>query len=212
VQVSVIVAIRATKTTESGACLPAALTANVRGQMLHLSGCEEVCGGERECSEWHGTDWAVAGCRRVTRAWHAVGHGVDGEFVGLGTEDRLRSLREDWHQQGVDVPASVIDDLLDVLRGGLHYEQIIGHVASQQDHNARDAALQEVRGYATLRRWLVGGWSVAGRWLVELVYRLVWRRHMRVGPWLHLGLRYYEGWRGLPRASGRCGYSRSIMT
>jgi hypothetical protein len=114
--------------------------------------------------------------------------GLTEELLELVTDDRLWSLREEWHQQGVVVPASVIDDLVSVLKGaGLHYEQIIGYLESQQYRRARESALeQEAQAYALLRRWLV-----------EVVYWLFWRRHTRNAFWLGPALRYYEGLSGL---------------
>jgi hypothetical protein len=103
------------------------------------------------------------------------------------TPDKLRELNVGWRAQGN--PDEVIDTLVaSLLDGSMHYENILGNLEVQfnRPSNARPADLRQ--SYHGLYSWLV-----------ELVYHLLWYRHVRNEALITRTLRYLEGIAGLAR-------------
>jgi hypothetical protein len=105
------------------------------------------------------------------------------------TPDKLRELNVGWRAQGSGNPDEVIDTLVaSLLDGSMHYENILGNLEVQfnRPSNARPAGLRQ--SYHGLYSWLV-----------ELVYHLLWYRHVQNEAFITRTLRYLEGIAGLAR-------------
>jgi hypothetical protein len=107
------------------------------------------------------------------------------------TPDKLRELDVGWRAQGNGNPDEAIDSLVaSLLNGSMHYENILGHLEVQfkRPSNVRQA---------NLRQSYHGLYS----WLVELVYYLLYYRHVQNEAVITWTLRYLEGIAGLARAN-----------
>jgi hypothetical protein len=102
------------------------------------------------------------------------------------TAEKLRELNADWRTQGRGHSDAVIDDLISVLeRPPLHYEAVLGHMETQF-RRQRDAS-QEYHGLYS--------------WLVELVYHILYLRHVNNSAFLSRHLSRYDGVRALADAN-----------
>jgi hypothetical protein len=103
------------------------------------------------------------------------------------TPDKLRELNQGWRTQGSGNPDEVIDALVaSLLDGSMHYENILGNLEVQIN---RPSAART----GHLRQAYHGLYS----WLVELVYHLLWFRHVQNESFIARSLRYLEGIAGL---------------
>ena len=103
------------------------------------------------------------------------------------TPDKLRELNRGWRAQGSGNPDEVIDALVaSLLDGSMHYENILGNL---EVHFNRPFTATK----AHLRQAYHGLYS----WLVELIYHLLWHRHVHNGAFITRSLRYLEGIAGL---------------
>jgi hypothetical protein len=103
------------------------------------------------------------------------------------TPDKLRELNQGWRAQGSGNPDEVIDALVaSLLDGSMHYENILGNLEVQinRPSTARTGHLRQA--YHGLYSWLV-----------ELVYHLLWFRHVQNESFIARSLRYLEGIAGL---------------
>jgi hypothetical protein len=100
------------------------------------------------------------------------------------TPDMLRGFNHGWRPQGGGYPDEVIEDLAAILQTpGMHYESMLGHLQVQFRRSSRFR--QDYHGlYA---------------WLVEVVYLLLYHRHIKNESYISMGLRYFEGIIGLAR-------------
>lgn len=94
------------------------------------------------------------------------------------TPSKLRELNLIWRLQGGGHPDAVIDDLAAVLDlPDLHYESILGHLETQ--YRRASPMQQEYHGlYA---------------WLVEMVYHILYVRHVKNMGYIERNLHYLEG-------------------
>lgn len=100
------------------------------------------------------------------------------EIRGWLTTDKFKQLNEGWRAQGGGYSEVVVEDFLVVLNmGNLHYESILGYLEAQSKRS-RDY-LQEYSGLYS--------------WMVELVYRLLYFRHVNNEELIDKQLQQYEG-------------------
>jgi hypothetical protein len=102
------------------------------------------------------------------------------------TPDKLRSLNVGWRAQGNGNPDAVIEDLISVLvRPDMHYEAVLGYMEAQF-RRSREFQ-QEYHGLYS--------------WLVELVYHLLYIRHVNNDAFFKRCLSAYDGLRALADAN-----------
>jgi len=112
--------------------------------------------------------------------------GFTNELKTWLTPDKLRDLNTSWREQGGGYPDTVIDDLSRILEqyNEMHYESILGYLETQflrsQQHQ------EQAQAYHGLYSWLV-----------EMVYYLLYFRHVKNESFIASGLRYVEGIAGL---------------
>jgi hypothetical protein len=97
------------------------------------------------------------------------------------TPDKLRELNTGWRAQGGGHPEAVIDDIANVIvLPHLHYEAVLGYLETQY----RRAATTPAHGqhYHGLYAWLV-----------ELVYHLLYFRHVDHLKYIENNIRFLEG-------------------
>jgi hypothetical protein len=108
------------------------------------------------------------------------------EIKAFLTPDRLRELNKGWLAQGTGNPDAVIDSLTaSLVNPTMHYENVLGNLEVQ------------FKRPSNLRQQYHGLYS----WLVELVYQLLYHRHVRNEVFIVRALRYLEGIAGLARAN-----------
>ena len=94
------------------------------------------------------------------------------------TPEKLRSLNESWRSQGGGYPDEVVDDFAAVLsRSDLHYESMLGYLETQFRRQSR--AQQEYHGLYS--------------WLVEMVYFILYYRHVNNVDYIRRNLDYFSG-------------------
>jgi hypothetical protein len=94
------------------------------------------------------------------------------------TPDKLRELNHGWRGHRTGYAEAVIDDCANVLAdGGMHYEAKLGYLQTQQ-RRSRELA-QDYHGLYS--------------WLVELVYMLLYQRHVLNVKYITRALRFYRG-------------------
>jgi hypothetical protein len=104
------------------------------------------------------------------------------EIKGWLTADKLRNLNECWKVRGTGFPDGVIEDVIGVLqRPEVHYEALLGYVETQSKRS--HSLLQEYHGIYS--------------WLVELVYHILYYRHIYNVGFLNTNLKWYEGFKAL---------------
>jgi hypothetical protein len=102
------------------------------------------------------------------------------------TPAKLRLLNEGWKVQGTGFPIAVIADFEPILVDlGMHYEAKLGYLQTQ---------FNRVRELAQSYHGLYS-------WLVELVYMLLYFRHIQNVPYIEKGICYYSGLAGLADAN-----------
>jgi hypothetical protein len=105
------------------------------------------------------------------------------------TPDKLRELNRGWRAQGSGNPDEVIDALAaSLLDSAMHYENILGNLEVHFNRPSTATMGHLRQGYNTLYSWLV-----------ELIYHLLWHRHVRNEAFITRSLRYIEGIAGLAR-------------
>jgi hypothetical protein len=94
------------------------------------------------------------------------------------TPDKLRQLNHGWRQQGGGHPDNVIEDFASLLqRADLHYESILGYVETQFRRHQQNQ--QDYHGLYS--------------WLVQMVYAILYARHVKNSAFLTRHLRLYRG-------------------
>jgi hypothetical protein len=108
------------------------------------------------------------------------------ELLAWLTPDKLRNFNRGWRAQGGGHPDEVIEDFASIIKApGMHYESMLGYLQTQYRRSAQFR--QDYHGlYA---------------WLVEMVYCILYYRHIRNESYITIGLRYFEGIAGLARES-----------
>jgi hypothetical protein len=103
---------------------------------------------------------------------------VTEEIKSWLTPEHLRELNEGWHIQGTGFPDAVIDDLISVLvRPDMHYEAVLGYMEAQ--FRRQRAQAQNYHGLYS--------------WLVEVVYNVLYLRHIGNFTFLERYLPRYDG-------------------
>jgi hypothetical protein len=103
---------------------------------------------------------------------------LTGELKAWLTPDKLRELNKSWRSQGGGYSDAVIDDLAIWLTlPQVHYESILGHMETQ--FRRASSPRQEYHGLYS--------------WLVELVYFILYFRHVLNVPYIEHNLRFIEG-------------------
>ncbi|WP_147468282.1 hypothetical protein [Corallococcus interemptor] len=94
------------------------------------------------------------------------------------TPDKLREINAHWRSNGAGYSDVVIEDLCRVLvLPNQHYESILGHLETQFRRNS-----PERDDYHGVYSWLVG-----------VVYRMLYNRHVGNAKYVELHLGYLEG-------------------
>ena len=90
------------------------------------------------------------------------------------TPEKLRSFNESWRSQGGGYSDAVIDDFVGILsRSDLHYENVLGYLETQFMRRSEYHHL-----YA---------------WLVQMVYFILYYRHINNADYLRRNLKYFSG-------------------
>jgi hypothetical protein len=111
---------------------------------------------------------------------------LTGEIRAWLTEAKLRSLNVGWRSQGGGYPDEVIDALATSLNNPLmHYESILGMLETGYRRFGKHQ--QEFHGMYS--------------WLVDLVWFLLYTRHVKQAINVLAGLRYLDGIVGLAEAN-----------
>ena len=104
--------------------------------------------------------------------------GLTKEILGWLTPEKLRSLNLTWRSQSGGYSDRIIDDFISVLqRSDQHYESLLGYLETQFMRSTPQS--QEYYGMYS--------------WLVDLVYRLLYLRHINNSDFIHRNLAYYDG-------------------
>lgn len=119
--------------------------------------------------------------------------GLTKEIKDWLTPDQLRKLNRGWRTQGEGGNSdSVIDDLIRALtQPEMHYESIIGYLESR---------FRQVQGKAPRTPQIlkeIQDYSGLAQWLLEMVYWILYFRHLLNEQLIEEGLRYFEGIAGL---------------
>ena len=94
------------------------------------------------------------------------------------TPEKLRSFNESWRSQGGGYPDAVIDDFVGVLsRSDLHYENMLGYLETQCMRSSPSS-----EEYHHLYSWLV-----------QMVYFILYYRHIKNVDYIRRNLKYYDG-------------------
>jgi hypothetical protein len=102
------------------------------------------------------------------------------------TAEKLRELNTLWRKQGGGHSDAVIDNFTAALcNPSMNYENLLGHLEVQFSRAGRDS-----QQYHALYGWLV-----------ELVYILLYQRHVLNVDFISSGLRFFEGIIGLAKAN-----------
>ncbi|MCK9462854.1 MAG: hypothetical protein M0R80_24795 [Proteobacteria bacterium] len=94
------------------------------------------------------------------------------------TPDKLRSLNQSWRWQGGRHSDEVIEDFAAVLsRPDLHYESLLGYLETQ--FNRQHRLRQEYHALYS--------------WLVQMIYFILYFRHINNGEYIKRSLGYFNG-------------------
>ena len=94
------------------------------------------------------------------------------------TPEKLRSFNDSWRKQGGGHPDAVIDDFIGILvRPDLDYESILGHLETQ--FMRQSSVSKEYHGLYS--------------WLVQMVYFILYLRHVNGRDMIRRNLKYYDG-------------------
>ena len=125
-------------------------------------------------------------CRGFLRVCMPLAWDLSAEIRAWLTPDKLRQLNTGWRAQGTGHPDTVIDSLVaSLLNPSMHYETVLGN-SEVQLKRASDLQQAYQHLYA---------------WLVELVYLLLYYRHVMNETFIVRSLRYLEGIVGLARTT-----------
>lgn len=95
------------------------------------------------------------------------------------TPEKLRALNESWRAQGGGYPDEVINDFAALLgRPDMHYESVLGYLETQFRRPTADTS-QDYHGLYS--------------WLVEMVYNILYLRHVNSGVAIQRSLTFFEG-------------------
>ena len=98
------------------------------------------------------------------------------------TPEKLRELNQGWRKQGGGKPDEVIESFIGVLvRPDLHYEALLGYLETQ--YQRHQTYQQEFHGLYS--------------WLVEMIYHLLYFRHVKNSTFFDGNLPLYAGIRTL---------------
>ena len=94
------------------------------------------------------------------------------------TPAKFRSLNKSWRSRGGGYPSRIIDDFTPILaRSDQHYESLLGYLEVQFRRHTPSS--QEFYGLYM--------------WLLDLVYHLLYLRHINNVEYIHGNLSYYDG-------------------
>ena len=94
------------------------------------------------------------------------------------TPDKFRSFNESWRSQGGGYPESVIEDFVKIVsRSDLYYEDTLGYLETQ--FTRRSPVGEEFHHLYS--------------WLVQMVYFILYCRHVNHADYIRRNLRYYDG-------------------
>ena len=94
------------------------------------------------------------------------------------TPDKFRSFNESWRSQGGGYPESVIEDFVKIFsRSDLYYEDTLGYLETQ--FTRRSPVGEEFHHLYS--------------WLVQMVYFILYCRHVNHADYIRRNLRYYDG-------------------
>ena len=100
------------------------------------------------------------------------------EIYNWLTPDKFRSLNLSWRSQGGGYQDRILDDLISVLqRSDQHYESLLGYLEVQFNRSSPDS--QEYHGLYS--------------WLVDLVYHILYWRHINNIDFIKRNSAYYDG-------------------
>jgi hypothetical protein len=103
---------------------------------------------------------------------------ITAKLQTLLTPERLRDFNNSWRTQGGGYSDAVIDDLIRLLSlPNQHYESILGYLETQ--FRRHSSTQQEYHGLYS--------------WLIELVYHILYSRHVSNTTYLQSNLHYFEG-------------------
>ena len=104
--------------------------------------------------------------------------GLTEEICNWLTPEKLRSLNVSWRSQGGGYQDRILDDFISVLeRADQHYESLLGYLEVQFTRSSPDS--QEYHGLYS--------------WLVDLVYHLLYWRHINNVDFIKRNSEYYDG-------------------
>ena len=104
--------------------------------------------------------------------------GLTEEICNWLTPEKLRSLNVSWRSQGGGYQDRILDDFISVLqRSDQHYETLLGYLEVQFNRSSPDS--QEYHGLYS--------------WLVDLVYHLLYWRHINNVDFIKRNSAYYDG-------------------
>lgn len=104
--------------------------------------------------------------------------GLTKEICNWLTPDKLRSLNVSWRSQGGGYPDRILDDFISVLqRSDQHYESLLGYLEVQFNRSSPHS--QEYHALYS--------------WLVDLVYHLLYWRHINNIDFIKQNSAYYDG-------------------
>ncbi len=104
--------------------------------------------------------------------------GLTKELTRWLTPDKLRTLNDSWRSHGSGHTNAVIEDFASVIaRTDLHYESMLGYLETQYRRHSMPS--QEYHALYS--------------WLVEMVYFILYYRHVNNGTYICRNLPYYDG-------------------
>ena len=104
--------------------------------------------------------------------------GLTGELTNWLTPEKLKSLNQTWRVGGLGFSDAIIDDFARVLTSSdQHYESMLGYLETQY-----------MRRHATS-----ASYHHLYSWLVEMVYFLLYSRHVNNIDYIDNKLKYYAG-------------------
>ncbi|HTU81711.1 MAG TPA: hypothetical protein VMF61_06255 [Candidatus Acidoferrales bacterium] len=111
--------------------------------------------------------------------------GLTAEFTGFVTPQRLKALNSAWRLQGRGIDDAVLDRVSAIVTApGKTYEQILADVESSKSRTNRTDPLHGLHSM-----------------LEEIVYGILWSRHVRYSQRISSYLRYLDGIAGLAMAN-----------
>ena len=119
------------------------------------------------------------------------------ELTNWLTPEKLRELNQSWRSQGGGYPDQVIDDFASVLsRADQQYESLLGYLEVQFIRHSPES--EHYHGLYS--------------WLVEIVYHLLYYRHIKNLDYIQRKLAFYDGISVFAEQNKHCGSSHSTTT